>query len=433
MSVFGALQALALTGAFASRAFLPLFVVALLARFPDAIAWLPLVPDRLVSLDPRLAWLVSDWCLASLGILALLEAVAERDQDIRAFLAEVDPFLKGAVSFIAAFGLLDPASAQILRTVTGLEVLAAGGWAADGATMLAVVLAGLAGILTFSLAFWRNLVFREAREVADDLGAGRLITWLEEAWSFSAVLLALIAPVVAILLAAAALVLLRLVQTALERARDRSRVACPACATPALPEATACPGCAGVLAPTAPAGSAAWPDAWMGDAEDERPWVLLARGRCPACAERRDPADLLAARPHPCGWPRRAEEAAWHEPFVARVQARGAPLALAAAGLGLFPVAGSVAALVLARMRLALPLRQYVPRGQRFRTRWVNRLVAMPLLLASGVPVASAGCAALLVVIASRTWPAAFRAARGLTPPESPGPRAGESPARSSS
>jgi hypothetical protein len=124
---------------------------------------------------------------------------------------------------------------------------------------------------------------------------------------------------------------------------------------------------------------------------------------------------MLASAPHPCGWPAHPGEGDWRPALRDHVASRVAATALFAATLGLLPVAGSVAALVLARIRIAGPLRRYLPTTRRVMTRWKVRLMTLPLLLGSGIPVVSAACAALIVVVQARTWLRAFDAS-GIRP-----------------
>ena len=411
MSLFAALQALSSTGAFASRAFLPLLLFASIARWPQVVAWIPLVPDRPIVLSQHLQWLTSPWCLGTLAVLALLEALAERDSDARQILQEIDAPLKAIVAFVTAFALVDGESAAVLRRVAELPVVASGFSPEDPRTALALGFAILVGGLTFSLAWWRSMVFREARDVADDFHLGKPIAWLEELWSAGSVLLAILAPVIAIVVALAGLAGLRLIQLALERAAERGRRPCASCGSSVLPAAAACPACGAAADPLAPAAGRLWPDrllARRGDRDRDREMELFGRGRCPACAERRDPADLLAHRAHPCGWPGRAGESrAWSRELLAHVRARVAPLALVAGLLGLLPVVGTVAALVMARARIGAPLRRCLPAKERLKARWTVRLLAIPLLLGSGIPVVSAACAAGLVALSGLAWTAA--------------------------
>jgi len=415
MPLLAALQALCASSAFASRAFLPLFLVSLVARFPQLVNWLPLVPERPIVLSERLAWLGSDACLAILLVLAVLEAWAERDGDIRPLFEDFESWLRAGVAFVAALALVDGETASILRTVGDLRIQAAGFHSPDAWPLL--VAAGAAA-LTWILATWRAAILRGVREVGDDLGVTRLLAWLEEAWCASAVMVAILAPLLAILLALAFAALIWAGQSAAEHVAESRRIPCPECHLPARPEARACPSCAQALVPSAEADSRLWPDRW---AASKNPGVeLLADGRCPLCAERRAAAELLAATPHPCGWPASPSERLWRSSLRDHVSARVTSTTLFAALLGLLPVAGSVAALVLVRIRIAAPLRRYLPTTRRLTTKWKARLFTLPLLLGSGIPLVSAACAALIVQVQARAWLRGFEAAGAVDEARAP-------------
>ena len=186
---------------------------------------------------------------------------------------------------------------------------------------------------------------------------------------------------------------------------------------PALPEAQACAGCTMALAPLAEPSSRAWPDRWpdlvAGTSVEVRGRELLARGRCPACAERRPVAELLSGLSCACGWPEHhagitSEE--WRRDLLVHVERRAKRLMLVTAILGIVPVAGAATAIVLARMRVASPLRRWLPVTQRMMTRWKTRVIVGLLLLLSGIPLVSVLVGPLIVAITWRTWSRAFAA-----------------------
>src|SRR5690348_10360307 len=160
MSFVVALRALAVAGPLSSRAFLPLFVLAAIARWPEAITWVPLCPDPPVVLPHALEWMASGWGLTLLGVLALLEVSADKDPDARRALELVTPVLKTGAALVAAVLVLDPESARALRVLAHADVATAG---VGGATWAgALVLA--AGTITFLLQRWRALMLEHVRD-----------------------------------------------------------------------------------------------------------------------------------------------------------------------------------------------------------------------------------------------------------------------------
>jgi hypothetical protein len=93
------LQGLGSVGVFASRAFLPAFVTALLLRLGPQMPWLAhagLLPH--VRGVPT--WFTSDAALVVLGLLAILELVAERFPESKAFLDAVHEYLKTGMAVL---------------------------------------------------------------------------------------------------------------------------------------------------------------------------------------------------------------------------------------------------------------------------------------------------------------------------------------------
>ena len=87
------LQGLGSIGVFASRAFLPAFVTALLLRFGPHVPWLAHA-GLLPHVRDVPTWFTSDAALVILGLLAALELVAERFPEAKAVLDEVHDYLK---------------------------------------------------------------------------------------------------------------------------------------------------------------------------------------------------------------------------------------------------------------------------------------------------------------------------------------------------
>ena len=126
------LQGLGSVGVFASRAFLPAFVTAVLLRFGPHVPWL-----AHAGLMPHIrdvpTWFTSDTSLVILGVLAALEIVAERFPEAAAVLDEIHDYLKTGMAVLTYLGVLiatDRAAAQQVINQAGvldyLPVLAVG-------------------------------------------------------------------------------------------------------------------------------------------------------------------------------------------------------------------------------------------------------------------------------------------------------------------
>src|SRR3954453_10784703 len=99
------LQGLGSVGVFASRAFLPAFVTALLLRFGPHVPWLAHA-GLLPQVRDVPTWFTSDASLLVLGVLAALELVAERVPEAKTILDAVHDYLKTGMAALTYLGVL---------------------------------------------------------------------------------------------------------------------------------------------------------------------------------------------------------------------------------------------------------------------------------------------------------------------------------------
>src|SRR5687768_13059851 len=90
-----------------SRAFLPLFASALIARY--GTAWRPLADLAGVQLlDAVPAWAISDPALMTLGALAIAEVVCNKSPELRELFSLTDTQIKGIAAFVFCLALAGP-------------------------------------------------------------------------------------------------------------------------------------------------------------------------------------------------------------------------------------------------------------------------------------------------------------------------------------
>ncbi|MEM7248380.1 MAG: DUF4126 domain-containing protein [Acidobacteriota bacterium] len=420
MTPLAALQALSSTSVFAARAFLPLFVVALVGRFPELVTWLPLISDAPLVWPEDLGWLISDAGLAGLGALTLLELFAEESPDARVVLNWIQPALKAGAAMLSTFALTSGSSRELIQELAQLAspggVALAGGGRAPLIAMTVVV-----GIAVFFFARWRAGLTEALDELdgGEGLGLAKVFVRLEALWAAGGALLVLFAPLLCLVLAAVMLGGLAWLRRRVEQAEKERRQPCRACGAAVLPEAIACPACEQRRQPTRRASSRAWPDRWIElPSEADPPYrhgaELLASGRCPACAERRDSDELLASEPCACGWPGNARELGvpgrdWPTELQALLRRRAWKLGIACALLGLVPVLGAAAALAFGRFRLAAPRRRHLGITQRLAGRWLVRASLAVLVLLAGFPLVASLLGPLSIAVQETVASRAFQ------------------------
>ena len=383
-------QGLGSTGLFASRAFLPAFAAALVMRFGPE--W-GIVPDwgllGSLGMAPGPTWFTSDWCIVGLGVLAVLEALANENADARAVLAAIDQYAKPVMAALTYLGIATVADEAAVRDL--IEPLgdpaaraadpALAGWSVE------MWIAPLVAAGTFVLAQSRATVmtlFTEADE-DDDTGVQRLIAWAEDLWAVFGIVFLILFPIVMLALVALVSGVVLLLSRRAAKAEERAMADCPSCGKTMYRSAVRCPHC-----------DAANPDVrdigWLGATKvdeptpdpDEQPYRLAAAKRCPVCAERlneRRPRQTCPA----CGHEVFAD-AGFAEAYVGRL-VRRLPMVLAVcAGLSLLPVIGLIPGIIYYRLALIAPLRRYIPWGRNLLMKWGIRLLFIVLIALQWVP-----------------------------------------------
>lgn len=256
------------------------------------------------------------------------------------------------------------------------------------------------GIVAFAFARARSsLVELVAAGGLEELpGLGRVLSWTESLGAVGGVLLALAFPLVGIavmVVLGGAFLGVGLVLRGIVRG---PRGACAACGHDLHLAATVCSRCGTerIARRLGPLGGVR--DAAPSDATRHR-LALLAAGRCPACAEH-----LPAAAPRcpACG------RLPFRDGSEARALARRADTRFAAlvpvfALLGLVPLLGLGAALLLYALSPASALGRYVGRRDRFATRLLRGLLLLALVFLQGVPLVGT-LAGLAILSVTHLW-----------------------------
>ncbi len=357
----------------ASRVFQCGFAAAALARISHEVdwAWLSLVRDL-----P--AWTHGDLTLLVLGILALLEVLATKDPDARRLLGLFDAEMKGAAQIVFATVLQTGFVGLGTRTVEPIEA---------AITTPQMLLAFGSGIAVWGVAKLRQgvLDFFAELDEDDDLGLQRLVSWAEDGWSMGGIVLVLLAPVLAVVVAGLTLLGLWLVRRWVDRRETLLLEPCPHCGESRHPSAVECPACrqpqpqprqVGVLGQASQLA--------VTDIAAHRR-MLTARKRCSSCATRLRKKTVR----QPC--PRCVTET-----FASRTEVdqhlelvnRRLPQTLLICwGLSFVPVLGLIPGILYYRLGLVSSLRCYVSPVNNFFGRWMVRLITLFLLLLQPVPI----------------------------------------------
>ena len=389
------IQGLGSIGIFSSRAFLPAFVTALMLRFGPQVSWLARA-GLLQHVRDVPTWFTSDTALIILGLLSVLELVAERIPEAKALLDEVHDYLKAAMSALTFLGVLGASDRALVRGVVGeagpveyLPALAVGA----GTFLAGKARAAVVGPL------------READE-DDDLRLQSLLLWVEDLWGGLGPLALILLPLLTLAFFVVALVLLLLAGRSIEAREEATKVPCTRCGQLIYASATSCPFCKAPNPEPKAVGL-------LGGTKDvpadptTHVYRLVSVKRCPVCATR------LERRAVPqtcegCGLtvmddPRFVQE------YVAFIDRRVPLVCVACFLLGLIPVLGVIPGVILYRLQIVAPFRRYLPPGQRFLLRWGIRLVSLVLVAFQWVPLLGGMLLPLLALVNYWAYRNAFR------------------------
>jgi len=389
------LQGLGSIGVFASRAFLPAFVTALLIRFGPQVQWLA-KSGLLPQIRDAPTWFTSDVALVALGLLAALELAAERSSEARVYLDAVHGYLKAGMATLTYLGVLSATE----RAVVGRVIQEAG--LLDSLPSLAVgagtLLAGKArGMLLGPLV--------EADE-DDDLGLQGLIRWVEDLWAGLGPVALIVFPVLTAIAFGIAIAGLVAIERLVEARGERAKVPCARCGQPIHASAPACHHCGAPAEAPRAVGLLGRPKPTAADLAT-LPFELVAVKRCPACATRFG-LRVVRQECRACGH-RLMDDPKFARDYIALIDRR-VPMACAfCLVVGLVPVVGVIPGVIYSRLAIVAPFRRYIPPGPGFLLRWGVRLAVVFLVALQWIPVAGALAVPALAFITYVAHRAAYR------------------------
>ena len=365
-----------------SRAFLPLFASALIARY--GAQWRPLADLAGVQLlDAVPTWAVSDAVLTTLGVLALAEVACNKSPGLRELLSLPDTHVKGLAAFVFCLALAGPLDPALGTTLPVVQNSALGlSWTVLWALMI--------GSGTWFLARLRKGIYHFLMEVDadDDLGLQKLLSWLEDGFGFLGALFVVLLPAVALTVTGLTLLALYLVQKHLERQEEKRKVPCGDCGTPNPLCGVFCARCGKERSHIREVGFLGTIKEVPVTDPDLHRSQLQATKRCRRCGERLREKGL-DQRCQACDTPP-FDGSRDLEAYIGRLQGDLPRTLLLLLGMGAVPVVGLVAGVIYYRLTLISGLRHYVPGSSRFLARWAMRIAGALLVCLQPIPLAGA-------------------------------------------
>ena len=381
-------------GMFNSRAFLPAFVTAVSLRYGSSI---PIIGnfDLLQTTGGDPTWFTHNGTILALGLLAVVEASADKIPEAKQILLGIDKYSKTVMAGLTYVGVVNAVDVQFIN-----ESLA---YAHAGIfdTIPALLVAG-GTFLTTSLRNGLHEVIVTADE-DDDLGIQTLISWAGDLWAGFGILLLLAFPVLMILVTGCAIGVLWLIKRYFIYREDKSKVECASCGEPNYRHALACHSCSAKVETPAKVGVFGQSKKQPAGDLNAQPYLLAAKKRCPVCATRLTERTVQQTC-QACGH-QFMDDKEFARKYAGRISRRVPVVLVITTLLSLIPVLGLVPGIIYYRLRLVAPFRQYIPRGRSLALKWMIRLFFFVLIALQWIP----GLGGIVVPVMALTSYTAFK------------------------
>jgi len=372
MNLNSLLYSLGLSGLFSSRIFLPAFVTAFFLKYGHSWPFLnniELLGELAEKANNHPTWFTSGWVITALGVLSLLEFLADKSPEARELLDDFSVYAKTGLSGLTTLGVMNTADAEfagdVLQQAGILELIPA--IVSAGATYLgATVRGGVLGVLTDA-------------DPDDTVKIRGFISWVEDFLAVVGVWYLLYAPAFALIVILAFFGSLYLIRKYHEGKLENLKTPCESCGERIHSFATACRHCGAKREQPNIIG-------FLGGVKDEKASSvedqklrLMRLKRSPLSGERFE-GKGVELKCEEDGTTAFADKALT-QAYIDSVTAKLAKVLLISAILGIVPVLGLIAGVIYYRLRLVAPFRRYLTFGQSFVTKWLLRIILLALAI----------------------------------------------------
>lgn len=362
---------------------------------------------RQFALPDLPAWMMSEYILMAVSIMALVEIAAYFDTNARELAEQgyvvAKPIANGALNL----GLAQGQSAALLGmfvsigqpgvALAGGGAVAAGGLAAVNPALaqvapdlfgmgIAIIWAilGAVGTWLISMARIAALGFLELIDPGDSMGLQSTFALLETGSVVALFLILVFFPLVALGLFGATLLGMFLIQRWQEQRELKSRIPCTKCQTLMFPSAINCPNCREPNPAPRAVGVFGQPTQAVEQNAATQRMALLGRKRCPVCATRLKQAAMQQTCPS-CKTVTFSDQVAV-QAYLRHLSARLPITLLISFVLGLIPLLGIVLGVIYYRLSLIGHLRGYVPSTIGCATGWGLRIATLIMVSLQWIP-----------------------------------------------
>jgi len=372
MNLNSLLYSLGLSGLFSSRIFLPAFVTALFMKYGHSWPFLnniEFLAEMAQKASNHPTWFTSGGVITALGVLSVLEFVADKSPEARELMDDFAIYAKTGLSGLTTLGVMNTADADfagsVLQQAGILEVLPA--FLSAGATFVGATVRGdVFGVLT------------EA-DPDDTVKIRGFVSWIEDFIVVFGIRYLFYAPLAAFLVILAFFGALHLLRKYHESKLEDAKVPCGKCGEKIHSFATGCHHCGALVENPNIIG-------FLGGIKPEtEPSIqaqklrLMRLKRSPLSGERFEGkgVELKCEVDGTTAF----SDATLTQAYIKSVSEKLPKVLLISALLGIVPVLGLIAGVIYYRLRLVAPFRRYLTFGQSFLTKWLLRIILLALVI----------------------------------------------------
>lgn len=359
MTIIQIVAALGMIPLFASRTFLPAFLMGIFLTYPNLFPGMEgIVPVKDGTMLTR------TWMLVTLGVLSLLEILADKNNDVRSLMNNTLPYFKPASYLLVSLGLIDNSSAEILYQVqwAGFDPM----WILFAFGMLAVY--WLASLRRDFIDFLQDI------DEDDNLFIGKIISWLEDSLVLFGFVLLIWSGIMMLIIYSGFIALFVYIRKRQEKKLEQQKVECNECGEKNMPFAIKCFNCSAPQAQVHSIGIFGQKKDSLITNIEKHQINLISHRKCPDCGNKLKSQKLFQKCEH-------CETELFSNPsiktFTKSLDKKFYKIAGLSFLLGFIPIFGFIISAVMANIYLFSPYRKYIPKGSSFMTKMFIRFLTL--------------------------------------------------------
>ena len=325
----------------------------------------------------------------------MFEIIGDKIPEIKQVMVVFDKYIKSGMAIATNFALLGPDSMAIINsTQAGISFYQCWGiFCAGMVLLLAKIRAGLFDIL-FEI------------DDEDSLGINSIFSFLEDLWVIIGIVLVVVVPIVVFILVGIVFGVVYLIEKHYEKKEKKSFTICTSCKGKIHPSALACQHCQSPVETPLQIGI-------LGKIKDEpvpdikeHVFELIRAKRCPSCATKftRNKINQTCLA---CTEPAFGDMIKVIN-YTKYINGKVLCIVGISTLLGLIPIIGMILSIVISKIVLIRPYKQYLSVRKRIFGKWVLRFIGFILIVLQAIPFIGALSPPIFVFISYRHWKKSF-------------------------